>query len=104
MLALVLAPLLAATSSPAHACSLPQTAQAAQHAPAPRAQKLGELPDADMDLAVIRRVDGCWVRQVMRFHVSDPVPSGAEPGAHVQGYRGTLVPQGPVAPPVQPVR
>ena len=104
MLALVLAPMLAVASPPAPTCSLPQTALTAQHAPAQRVQKLGELPDADMDLAVIRRVDGCWVRQVMRFHVSDPVANGSEPGAHVQGYRGTLVPQGVVAPPVQPVR
>jgi len=104
MLALVLAPLLAVASPPAPTCSLPQTAPTAQHAPAPRAQKLGELPDADMDLAVIRSVDGCWVRQVVRFHVSDPAPTGGEPGAHVPGFRGTLVPQGAVSPPVQPVR
>ena len=105
MLALVLAPLLTFVGPPPQpSCKLPQTAQTAQHAPAPRAQKLGELPDADMDLAVVRSVDGCWVRQVVRFHVSDPGPNGAEPGAHVPGIRGTLVPQGPVAPSVQPVR
>ena len=104
MLALVLAPMLAVASAPAQPCSLPQTAPTAQHAPAPRAQKLGELPDADMDLAVIRSVDGCWVRQVVRFHVSDPTPNGAEPGAHVPGFRGTLVPQSLAAPPVQPIR
>ena len=104
MLALVLAPMLAAASPPAHACSLPQTALTSQHATPPRAQKLGQLPDADMDLAVIRSMDGCWVRQVVRFHVSDPAPNGAEPGVHVPGFRGTLVPQGSVLAPVQPVR
>ena len=105
MLALVLAPVLTfvSPSPPPAPCSLPQTTQTAQHAPT-RVQRLGDLPDADMDLAVMRTVDGCAMRQVVRFHVSDPAPTGGETGLSVPGIRGTLVPQGPARPRTQPVR
>jgi hypothetical protein len=104
MFALVLAPLLAlAPPPPAHDCGAPQTALTSQNTPM-RARKLGDLPDAEMDLAVIRSIDGCWVRQVVRFHVSDPRGGVPPEGAHVPGYTGTLVPDGPVAKPVQTAR
>ncbi len=96
MLALVLAPLVA-LASPAQACGPPRTVPTAQNAPQ-QARKLGDLPDAEMDLAVIRSMNGCYVRQVVRFHVSDRNPlNGATPGEHVPGYTGTLVPEGSVA-------
>ena len=42
-------------------------------------------------------MNGCYVRQVVRFHVSDRNPLGsATPGEHVPGYTGTLVPEGAV--------
>lgn len=94
MIALVLAPLVAAAAPPATTCATPQTSLTSQHAPV-RAQKLGELPDAEMDLAVIRSVDGCWVRQVVRVKVSQPgAPIAPLP---TPGFTGTLVPDGSVA-------
>ena len=78
-------------------CAAPQSFQAAQHAPT-RTQKLGDLPDAEMDLAVVRRVDGCWVRQVVRFNVSTPGLAAAPRGEHIPGYTGTLVPEARVMP------
>lgn len=104
MLALVLAPLIVVTrvAPPAVDCGLPRATETAQNAPI-QAQKLGQLPDAEMDLAVVRSVNGCWVRQVVRFHVSDPRPQ-AGPGGRAPGFTGTLVPEGRVAPPAQPVR
>ena len=98
MLALVLAPAIALASPPPPPdCGAPKTTQAAQHAPL-HAQKLGDLPDAEMDLAVIRSVDGCWVREVVRFKVSDRGPAGAlATPAPTPGYRGVLVPDGAVA-------
>ena len=106
MLALVLAPVLTfvSPSPPAHPCPLPQTQQTSQTAPPSAAHKLGDLPDADMDLTVLRTVDGCAMRQVVRFHVSDPAPGGAETGLHLPGVKGTLVPQGFAAQRAQPVR
>lgn len=105
MLSLVLAPMLALASPPAHPCALPQSTQTAQHAPA-RLQKLGDLPDAEMDLAVIRSVDGCWVKEVVRTNVSDRGPNGAMPAPETPtpGYRGRLVPQGFGATKVEPVK
>ncbi len=95
MLALVLAPLVA-LAPPAQACGPPRTVPTAQNTQQ-HAQKLGDLPDAEMDLAVIRTMNGCYVRQVVRFHVSDRNPLGsATPGEHVPGYTGTLVPEGAV--------
>ena len=105
MLALVLAPIITmVTPPPAPTCNLPQTTPTAQHAPSTRVQRLGDLPDADMDLAVMRTVDGGAMRQVVRFHVSDRAPTGAEAGLHVPGIEGTLVPQGPAQQKTQPVR
>ncbi len=103
VLAAALSTLSAAPSPPAPHCAPPQTALAAQHAPL-QAQKLGQLPDADMDLAVIRQAGGCWVRQVVRFHVSSPSGPPPAQGAHTPGYTGTLVPDGPVARPTQTAR
>ena len=104
MLSLVLAPALAlAAPPPAQTCALPQTTPTAQHAPA-RVQKLGDLPDAQMDLAVIRRIDGCWVKEVVRFNVSERGPNGALTATiPTPGYRGRLVPEGP-APRTTPAR
>ncbi len=97
MIALVFAPILAlAPPPPAPDCGAPQTSLTSQQAPL-RARKLADLPDAEMDLAVIRQVGGCWVRQVVRFHVSDPRGGPTPEGASVPGYTGTLVPDGPVA-------
>ena len=104
MLALVLAPMLALASPPSHPCSLPQTTQTSHSAPPAALQKLGDLPDADMDLAVLRTVDGCAMRQVVRFHVSDPKPGGVEAGLQLPGVKGTLVPQGMARQSPQPVR
>ena len=78
-------------------CAAPQSFQAAQHAPL-RAQKLADLPDAEMDLAVVRSVDGCWVRQVVRFNVSTPGATSPPKGEHIPGYTGTLVPEVRVMP------
>ena len=97
MIALILAPLVVlAPPPPQPACAAPQMTATAQHAPL-QARKLADLPDAEMDLAVIRQVGGCWVRQVVRFHVSDPRGAAPAKGANVPGYTGTLVPDGPVA-------
>ncbi len=82
---------------PTLTCAVPRPVQAAQHAPM-RAKKLGDLPDAEMDLAVVRSVDGCWVRQVVRFNVSTPGVATAPKGEHVPGYTGTLVPEARVMP------
>ncbi len=106
MLALVLAPVLTfvSPSPPPAPCNLPQTTRTAQQAPALRVRKLGDLPDADMDLAVIRTVDGCAMRQVVRFHVSDPASTAGETGLSVPGLKGTLAPQGPAQRRTRPVR
>ncbi len=98
MIALVLAPLVAiAPPPPAPNCGAPQTFPTAQSGQ-PHARKLGELPDAEMDLAVIRTMGGCYVRQVVRFNVSDPsLANGATAGEHVPGYTGSLVPDGQAA-------
>jgi hypothetical protein len=104
MLALVLAPVLAMASPAARPCALPQTTHTSHDTPPAALQKLGDLPDADMDLAVLRTVDGCAMRQVVRFHVSDPSPGGAEAGLQLPGVKGTLVPQGAARQPAQPVK
>ena len=78
-------------------CAAPQSFQAAQHAPM-QARKLADLPDAEMDLAVVRSVDGCWVRQVVRFNVSTPGGASTPKGEHIPGYTGTLVPEARVMP------
>jgi hypothetical protein len=98
ILAAGVAALQAAAPPPAHNCGTPQTSQAASHAPmGPR--KLGDLPDAVMELAVLRSIDGCWVRQVVRFNVSQKTPPTDNlPGVEIPGYTGRLVPMGPVKP------
>jgi hypothetical protein len=108
MLALLLAPVIVMVKPgppPSHPCPLPQAVHTS-HDPAPPivVHKLGDLPDADMDLAVLRTVDGCAMRQVVRFHVSDPSPGGAEAGVQLPGIKGTLVPQGQANQRAQPVR
>ncbi len=103
MIALVLAPLIAIVPPPpAPDCGPAATIPTAQHAPV-RAQRLGDLPDAEMDLAVLRSVDGCSVREVVRFNVSTRGPNGAlpAPAAPTPGYAGKLVPTGPAAGVVQ---
>ncbi len=102
MIALVLAPLVAlAPPPPAPGCGPPRTVATAQTDQL-KVRKLGDLPDAEMDLAVIRSVGGCWVRQVVRFHVSDPQ---SQPSVQVPGFRGILVPDGPAGvEKVQPAR
>lgn len=103
MLAIVLAPMVVLASPPAHSCGVPQATSTANHAPL-HARKLGDLPDAEMDYAVVRSVGGCWVRQVARFHVSSPAASDAsEPGAQVPGYAGRMVPEGPARQPLERV-
>ena len=98
MIALVLAPLIAVVPPPpAPDCGPPRTVATAQTGQQ-HVRKLGELPDAEMDLAVIRSIGGCYVRQVVRFNVSSPnAQTLATPGEHVPGYTGTLVPEGPAA-------
>ncbi len=98
MIALVLAPLIAVVPPPtAPDCGPPRTVATAQ-AGQQHVRKLGELPDAEMDLAVIRSIGGCYVRQVVRFNVSSPnAQTLSTPGQHVPGYTGTLVPEGPAA-------
>jgi len=81
---------------PSPACAAPQTALTSQTAPM-QARKLGDLPDAEMDLAVIRSVGGCWVREVTRTHVSQRGPIGAPAPIPTPGFRGALVPDGPIA-------
>ena len=90
MLALVLAPLLA-TAAPTQACAAPPTVRTVQQAPE-RTRKLGDLPDAEMDLAVIRSVGGCYVREVVRFNVSDRSLAGRTLAVPTPGYAGQLVP------------
>ena len=97
MLVQLLAASIASAPAPTMTCAAPQSFQAAQHAPM-RAQKLGDLPDAEMDLAVVRSVDGCWVRQVVRFNVSTPGAGAPPKGEHIPGYTGTLVPEARVMP------
>ena len=91
MLALVLAPLIAVATPPAPICAAPPTVQTAQREPL-RARKLGDLPDAEMDLAVIRSVGGCYVREVVRFNVSDANPASRTRAQPTPGYTGRLVP------------
>jgi hypothetical protein len=103
MIALVLAPLIAlAAPPPVRDCGPSPTTPVAQHGSI-HARKLGDLPDAEMDLAVIRSVDGCAVREVVRFNVSQRGPNGASPApaAPTPGYMGQLVPNGPAARTVQ---
>ena len=90
MLALVLAPLIAVATPHAPVCAASPTVRTVQQAPE-RARKLGDLPDAEMDLAVIRSVGGCYVREVVRFKVSDHNPA-ARTLAPTPGYAGQLVP------------
>ena len=61
-----------------------------------RLSKLGDLPDANQVLLVLRTVDGCAYQQVVRFKVST---SGGQPAADP---RGVLVPDGPRLTPVAP--
>ncbi len=89
MLALVLAPLIAVATPHPPVCAAPPTVRTVQQAPE-RARKLGDLPDAEMDLAVIRSVGGCYVREVVRFNVSDRNPAGRTL-APTPGYTGRLV-------------
>ena len=89
---------IAAAPLPTVTCAAPQSFQASQPRAPMRAQKLGDLPDAEMDLAVVRSIDGCWVRQVVRFNVSTPGVATAPKGEHVPGYTGTLVPEARVMP------
>lgn len=97
MIALILAPIVVlAAPPPAVACAGPVTSHTVQTAPA-HLQKLGDLPDADMDLAVIRNVGGCWVREVTRFNVSERNQAGTAVTLPTPGYRGRLVPTGPTA-------
>ena len=91
MLALVLAPLIAVATPHPPVCATPPTVRTVQQAPE-RARKLGDLPDAEMDLAVIRSVGGCYVREVVRFNVSDRNPAGGALAAPTPGYTGRLVP------------
>ncbi len=89
---------LQAASPPAHNCGAPPTSSTASHAPM-GAQKLGQLPDAVMELAVLRSIDGCWVRQVVRFNVSNPgALQRPETGVQIPGYTGTFITDGPVTP------
>ena len=94
---------LQAASPPAHSCGTPQASSTASHMPiAP--QTLGQLPDAVMELAVMRSLDGCWVRQVVRFNVSQRTPPTDNlPGVEIPGYTGRLVPMGPMTPAIQRV-
>ena len=96
MIALILAPVIALAAPPPVACAPARTTQTVQTAPL-KAQKLAELPDADMDLAVIRSVGGCSVREVTRFKVSERSPAGVDVALPTPGYRGALVPDGSVA-------
>jgi len=91
MIALVLAPLIAVVPPPpAPDCGPAPATPTAQHAPV-RARKLGDLPDAEMDLAVLRSVGGCAVREVVRLHVSE----GAAAVLPTPGFTGKLVLEGP---------
>ena len=91
MIALILAPVVALASPPPQTtCAAPVTTRTAQTTTT-HIQKLGDLPDADMDLAVIRSVGGCWVREVTRFKVSQG-ESAVAPAIPTPGYRGALVP------------
>jgi hypothetical protein len=105
MIALVLAPLIAIVPPPpAPNCGPAPTTPVVQHAlPPARATRLGDLPDAEMDLAVLRSVDGCAVREVVRFNVSQRGPNGAlqAPAQPTPGYAGRLVRSGPAAQTVQ---
>jgi hypothetical protein len=68
-------------------------------------QKLTQVPDANLMLAVLRRVDGCDYQQVVRFHVSSP---GAQTTLDLSGARtikgldGVLVPSGVAIEPLKP--
>jgi hypothetical protein len=107
MLSLVFAVAVATTplAAPAHPCSLPVTAPTGNHAPQ-AVQKLGDLPDANMVLAVVRRVDGCDYQQIVGVHVSgrDGLQKPcAMPGAiTVKGLDGVLAPIGGGVEPVHP--
>ncbi len=95
VLAAAVSAALASASPPAITCAPARTVDTATRAQ-PRLQKLGDLPDAEMDLAVVRRVDGCWVREVIRLNVSQRNPAGPSGVAPTPGYRGLLVPDGQV--------
>ena len=66
-----------------------------------RAQRLAELPDANVVLAVMRSVGGCSYQQVVGFNVSTHAPAQAS-GIHVPGWRGTLIPDGAKLSPAMP--
>jgi hypothetical protein len=95
MIALILAPIVALASPPppAATCAAPVTTRTVQTG-STRIQKLGDLPDADMELAVIRSVGGCSVREVTRFKVSQRSAIGMAVAIPTPGFRGELVPNG----------
>jgi hypothetical protein len=95
VLVLAAAAALATASPPAIPCGPASTVEAATSAQ-PHACKLGDLPDAEMDLAVLRRVNGCSVREVVRFKVSVRGPAGPSVVVPTPGFRGRLVPDGQV--------
>ncbi len=108
MTAFVLAAAVAALAVPhagspldRHGCALPHTSGAAFHAPV-TARKLGDAPDANLVLAVLRQVDGCDYQQVTRFHVSNPAAPAADQGLEVPGLTGVLVPSGGAVEPARP--
>ena len=51
-------------------CPATSRYEASRRGKTPRAQKLGELPDADAYKAVYRRIGGCEVPVVVKFGVS----------------------------------
>ena len=63
-----------------------------------RAQRLGSLPDANEIRAVLRTVNGCSYQEVVGFNVSTHAPAPAG-GLHLNGWTGTLVPDGARATP-----
>jgi len=52
------------------ACPATSRYEAAKRGKAPKAQKLGELPDADLYKAVYRKIGGCEAPIVVKFGVS----------------------------------
>ncbi len=79
---------------------LPRTQATSSSTPA-RAQRLADLPDANVVLTVVRSVGGCSYQQVVGFNVSTHAPAQAG-GMQVPGWRGTLIPDGARLTPATP--
>ncbi len=93
ILAAAVTALQGAPGQPAPDCHAHPQITSSTTPPPVHAQTLGSLPDANEVRAVLRSVDGCSYQEVVGFNVSTHAPAPAG-GLHVQGWSGTLMPDG----------